>query len=72
MIKALALVVDEHKIIRPLDIIKDLQITYSIVDENFELTPPFPDIILTVSDWRADIARVLIDAKSYNIPTLLF
>lgn len=72
MIRALALVVDEHKIIKPLNNIKDINITYKVIDDNFNLSEPFPDIILTVSDWRADIARILIEAKNLKIPTLLF
>jgi fructose-specific component phosphotransferase system IIB-like protein len=72
MIKALALVIDEHKIIRPLEAIEGLAIEYVIVDETFQFTLPYPDIVLTVSDWRAEIARVLLDAKTLNIPSLLF
>jgi fructose-specific component phosphotransferase system IIB-like protein len=72
MIKALAFVIDEHKIIRPLEAIEGLAIEYVIVDETFQFTLPYPDIVLTVSDWRAEIARVLLDAKTLNIPSLLF
>jgi hypothetical protein len=72
MIRALALVVDEHKIIRPLEQIEGLTIEYVIVNESFKFTLPYPDIVLTVSDWRAEIARVLLDAKVLNIPSLLF
>lgn len=72
MIHALALVKDEHKIIRPLEVLEDIQIEYIVVDDKFQLRQPYPDILLTVSDWRADIARVLLDAKRMQIPTLLF
>lgn len=72
MIKALALVIDEHKIIKPLEAIEGLEIEYVIIDENFQFSLPYPDIVLTVSDWRAEIARVLLDAKTLKIPTLLF
>jgi hypothetical protein len=72
MIKALALVIDEHKIIKPLEQIEGLEIEYVIVDETFQFSLPYPDIVLTVSDWRAEIARVLLDAKTLNIPSLLF
>lgn len=72
MIHAVALVKDEHKIITPLEALEDIQIEYIVVDESFQLSQPYPDIILTVSDWRADIARVLLEAKRLRIPTLLF
>lgn len=72
MIKAVALVIDEHKIIRPLESIDGLLIEYVVVDETFQFTAPYPDIVLTVSDWRAEIARVLLEAKTLKIPTLLF
>jgi predicted house-cleaning NTP pyrophosphatase (Maf/HAM1 superfamily) len=72
MIKAVALVIDEHKIIRPLESIEGLLIEYIVVDENFQFTLPYPDIVLTVSDWIAEIARVLLEAKRLKIPTLLF
>lgn len=72
MINAVALVKDEHKIIRPLEALENIQIEYIVVDDSFQLSQPYPDIILTVSDWRADIARVLLEARRLLIPTLLF
>ena len=71
MIKVLALVVDEHKIIKPLERLDFLGIEYLVVNSNTTLSEPFPDLIVTVSDWRHDIARLLYDAKKRNIPTLL-
>ena len=72
MIKVLALVFDEHKILRPLDCIESINIEYKKITADFLLSKPYPDIIITVSDWRADVARILIDAKKRNIPTLIF
>lgn len=72
MIKAIALVVDEHKILRPLEQIIGLHIEYVVIDEGFKFTEPYPDIVLTISDWRAEIARILLEAKVLNIPTLMF
>tara|TARA_X000000368_G_scaffold418149_1_gene416784 strand:- start:7483 stop:8703 length:1221 start_codon:yes stop_codon:yes gene_type:complete len=72
MIKALALVVDEHKIIRPLENIKDIEIEYVIASDDFEFSVPYPDIILTVSDWRACIAKILLKAKEIKIPSIMF
>ena len=72
MIKAIALVIDEHKIIKPLEIIRDIEIEYVIASDDFKFTPPYPDIILTVSDWRACIAKILLKAKELKIPSIMF
>lgn len=72
MIRALALVFDEHKILRPLERIDGLFIEYLVVEGDSKLQLPYPDIILTVSDWRADIAKLLLEARTLKIPTLMF
>jgi len=70
-IKIVALVVDEHKIIKPLEKINEFVIEF-VNPDNFTFNEFNSDIILTVSDWRANIASILIEAKKRNIPTLMF
>lgn len=72
MIKVLALVIDEHKIIKPLEALSYLEIEYVVATEGFTFSAPYPDIVVTVSDWRAVIASILSKARSLHIPTLLF
>jgi hypothetical protein len=70
-IKIVALVVDEHKIIKPLEKVNEFVIEF-VNPDVFSFNEFESDIILTVSDWRANIASILIEAKKRNIPTLMF
>ncbi len=70
-ISAVALVVDEHKIIAPLEADPRIKIKF-IHPSEFQFDSFHGNILLTVSDWRPEIAEILIEAKKRNIPTLLF
>ena len=70
-IKIVALVVDEHKIIKPLEKVNEFVIEF-VNPDDFSFNEFESDIILTVSDWRANIASILVEAKKRNIPTLMF
>jgi len=71
MIEVLALVVDEHKIIRALERLSYLKITYLIVGRETNFPESVPDLVITVSDWRHDIARLLFEAKDLRVPSLM-
>jgi hypothetical protein len=71
VISAVALVLDEHKIISPLESDSRIKITY-VNPKDFSFDKFTSDIILTVSDWRSEIAEVLIEAQKKGIPTLMF
>ena len=70
-VSVVALVVDEHKIITPLE--RDPRIKISFVHPNdFKFEQFQGEILLTVSDWRPEIAQILVEAKKKRIPSLLF
>ena len=71
MINVYAFVDDEHKIVKPLETSDRLNIKYFKPQPHYVFQIPYPDIVIVVSDWRHNVAKILIDAKALGIPTLM-
>ncbi len=71
MINVFAFIDDEHKIVKPLESSEKVKIKYIKPDQNYIFELPYPDIIIVVSDWRHNVAKILIDAKVLGIPSLM-
>lgn len=69
--KAFIFIKDEFSVVNPILSITDIDFTFISNIENFEFSIPYPDIIICVSDWQYEIAKIIFQARKLRIPSLM-